>query len=133
MIDDQVHFREPGLTYKGDIYTESRAAVAGGITSFMEMPNTVPNTLTQALLAEKYAIAARNSTANYSFFMGASNGNLDEVLRTDVKNVCGIKVFMGSSTGNMLVDNPLTLEHLFAQCPMLIATHCEDEQTIKDN
>ncbi|HEY9535318.1 MAG TPA: dihydroorotase [Mucilaginibacter sp.] len=132
-IDDQVHFREPGLTHKADIHTESRAAVAGGITSFMEMPNTVPNTLTQELLEDKYQIAAQNSLANYSFFMGASNNNLDEVLKTDVKNVCGIKVFMGSSTGNMLVDNPTTLEHLFAQAPMLIATHCEDETTIKNN
>ncbi len=133
MIDDQVHFREPGLTHKANIYTESRAAVAGGITSFMEMPNTVPNTLTQELLADKYAIAAKTSLANYSFFMGASNDNLDEVLRTDAKNVCGVKVFMGSSTGNMLVDNPNTLEKLFSECPMLIATHCEDEETIKSN
>ncbi|WP_413667163.1 dihydroorotase [Mucilaginibacter sp. Mucisp86] len=132
-IDDQVHFREPGLTYKADIYTESRAAVAGGITSFMEMPNTVPNTLTQELLENKYQIASRNSLANYSFFMGASNNNLDEVLRTDTSKVCGIKVFMGSSTGNMLVDDPHTLEKLFAQSPMLIATHCEDEATIKSN
>jgi len=132
-IDDQVHFREPGLTHKGDIHSESRAAVAGGITSFMEMPNTVPNTLTQELLEEKYQIAARNSLANYSFYMGASNDNLDEVLRTDTANVCGIKVFMGSSTGNMLVDNPDTLENLFIQSPMLIATHCEDEATIKEN
>ncbi len=133
MIDDQVHFREPGLTYKANIYTESRAAVAGGITSFMEMPNTVPNTLTQELLQDKYDIAAKTSLANYSFFMGASNDNLDEVLRTNAARVCGVKVFMGSSTGNMLVDNPNTLEKLFAECPMLIATHCEDEQTIKDN
>src|SRR4051812_7149121 len=133
LIDDQVHFREPGLTYKADIHSESRAAVAGGITSFMEMPNTVPNTLTQELLANKYAIGAQKSLANYSFFMGASNDNMDEVLRTDIKNVCGIKVFMGSSTGNMLVDNPTTLEHLFAQSPMLIATHCEDEATIQSN
>lgn len=133
VIDDQVHFREPGLTHKGNIYTESRAAVAGGITSFMEMPNTVPNTLTQELLADKYEIGAHNSLANYSFYMGASNNNLDEVLRTDTTNVCGIKVFMGSSTGNMLVDNPVTLEHLFANSPMLIATHCEDEATIKAN
>ncbi|GAA4085378.1 dihydroorotase [Mucilaginibacter panaciglaebae] len=132
-IDDQVHFREPGLTHKANIYTESRAAVTGGITSFMEMPNTVPNTLTQELLEDKYQIAAQTSLANYSFFMGASNNNLDEVLKTDGKNVCGIKVFMGSSTGNMLVDNPVTLEHLFAQAPMLIATHCEDEATIKHN
>jgi dihydroorotase len=132
-IDDQVHFREPGLTHKGNIHSESRAAVAGGITSFMEMPNTVPNTLTQTLLEDKYEIASRNSLANYSFYMGASNDNLDEVLRTDIKNICGVKVFMGSSTGNMLVDNPATLENLFAQSPMLIAVHCEDEATIKSN
>ncbi len=132
-IDDQVHFREPGLTYKADIHSESRAAVAGGITSFMEMPNTVPNTLTQELLEQKYEIGARNSLANYSFFMGASNDNLDEVLKTDIKNVCGLKVFMGSSTGNMLVDNPRTLEDIFKESPMLIATHCEDEATIKSN
>ncbi|WP_184548647.1 dihydroorotase [Mucilaginibacter sp. FT3.2] len=132
-IDDQVHFREPGLTYKADIHSESRAAVAGGITSFMEMPNTVPNTLTKQLLEDKYEIASRNSLANYSFFMGASNDNLDEVLRTDIANVCGIKVFMGSSTGNMLVDNPQTLDNLFANSPMLIAVHCEDEATIKSN
>jgi dihydroorotase len=133
LIDDQVHFREPGLTYKADIHSESRAAVAGGITSFMEMPNTVPNTLTQQLLGDKYEIASRNSLANYSFFMGASNDNLDEVLRADTANVCGIKVFMGSSTGNMLVDNPTTLDNLFANSPMLIAVHCEDEATIKSN
>jgi dihydroorotase len=132
-IDDQVHFREPGLTYKADIYTEARAAVAGGITSFMEMPNTVPNTLTQQLLQNKYDIASHNSLANYSFYMGASNDNLEEVLKTNTQNVCGIKVFMGSSTGNMLVDNPKTLENLFTRSPMLIATHCEDEQTIKAN
>lgn len=132
-IDDQVHFREPGLTHKGNIYTESRAAVAGGITSFMEMPNTVPNALTQELLEDKYRIASQNSLANYSFFMGASNDNLDEVLKTNTKNVCGVKVFMGSSTGNMLVDNPNTLDKLFSQSPMLIATHCEDEATIKAN
>ncbi|HVW97407.1 MAG TPA: dihydroorotase [Mucilaginibacter sp.] len=132
-IDDQVHFREPGLTHKADIYTESRAAVAGGITSFMEMPNTIPNTLTQQLLQDKYDIAAQNSLANYSFFMGASNDNIDEVLRTDTTKVCGVKVFMGSSTGNMLVDNPSTLEKIFSQSPMLVATHCEDEATIQAN
>lgn len=132
-IDDQVHFREPGLTHKADIYTESRAAVAGGITSFMEMPNTVPNTLTQALLEEKYHIASRKSLANYSFYMGAGNDNLKEVLKTDPENVCGIKVFMGSSTGNMLVDNEKTLEGIFSNSPMLIATHCEDEAIIKAN
>jgi dihydroorotase len=132
-IDDQVHFREPGLTHKANIYSESRAAVAGGITSFMEMPNTVPNTLTQELLEQKYEIARQNSLANYSFFMGASNDNIDEVLKTDINNVCGVKVFMGSSTGNMLVDNPKTLENIFSQSPMLVATHCEDEATIQSN
>ncbi len=132
-IDDQVHFREPGLTHKAEIYTEAKAAIAGGITSFMEMPNTVPNTLTQDLLAEKYAIAAKRSLANYSFYMGASNDNLEEVLKTDAKNVCGIKVFMGSSTGNMLVDSEKTLEGIFSKVPMLIATHCEDEATIRNN
>ena len=133
LIDDQVHFREPGLTHKADIYTESRAAVAGGITSFMEMPNTVPNTLTQSLLQDKYDIAAKNSLANYSFFMGASNDNLEEVLKTDPKQVCGVKVFMGSSTGNMLVDNQITLENIFANSPTLIATHCESEEVIQAN
>ncbi|HEY1025695.1 MAG TPA: dihydroorotase, partial [Sphingobacteriaceae bacterium] len=132
-IDDQVHFREPGLTHKADIFTESRAAVAGGITSFMEMPNTVPNTLTQELLDEKYRIAAKTSLANYSFYMGAGNDNLEEVLKTDPRNVCGIKVFMGSSTGNMLVDNEKTLEGIFGKAPMLIATHCEDEGIIQHN
>lgn len=133
MIDDQVHFREPGLTHKADIFTESMAAVAGGITSFMEMPNTVPNTLTQELLADKYAIAAETSLANYSFYMGASNDNIEEVLKTDARNVCGIKVFMGSSTGNMLVDNEKTLENIFSKAPILVATHCEDEATIRHN
>jgi dihydroorotase len=133
VIDDQVHFREPGLTHKATIRSESRAAVAGGVTSFMEMPNTVPNALTQDLLAEKYNIAARTSLANYSFFMGTSNDNLEEILKTDGRNVCGVKVFMGSSTGDMLVDNPESLEKLFSQCPLLIATHCEDEKTIRQN
>jgi dihydroorotase len=133
VIDDQVHFREPGLTHKATIYTESRAAVAGGITSFMEMPNTVPNTLTQELLEDKYEIAARDSVANYSFYMGASNDNLEEVLKTDPGSVCGVKVFMGSSTGNMLVDERKTLEGLFSRVNMLIATHCEDEPTIRAN
>jgi dihydroorotase len=132
-IDDQVHFREPGLTHKAEIYTESRAAVAGGITSFMEMPNTVPNTVTQELLDDKYEIASRKSLANYSFFMGATNDNLEEVLKTNPQTVCGIKVFMGSSTGNMLVDNEKTLESIFSSTPMLIATHCEDEATVKRN
>ena len=133
IIDDQVHFREPGLTHKSDLYTEPRAAVAGGITSYMEMPNTKPPSLSQELLEQKYQIARQKSLANYSFFMGASNDNLEQVLKTNEKNVCGIKVFMGSSTGNMLVDNPVTLENLFSQVPMLIATHCEDEATIRKN
>jgi len=133
MIDDQVHFREPGLTYKADIHTESRAAVSGGITSFMEMPNTLPNTLTQELLEEKYQLAANSSFGNYSFFMGASNDNLEEVLKTSPKNVCGIKIFMGSSTGNMLVDEEKVLDNIFRESPMLIATHCEDEATIRAN
>ncbi len=133
VIDDQVHFREPGLTHKANIYTESKAAVAGGITSFMEMPNTVPNALTQELLEDKYTIAANTSLANYSFFMGASNDNLEEVLKTNPTNVCGVKVFMGSSTGNMLVDDREVLEHIFSKCDMLIATHCEDEATIRAN
>ena len=132
-IDDQVHFREPGLTHKGTIASESRSAVAGGITSFMEMPNTVPNALTQTLLQDKYDIAQRTAFANYSFFMGASNDNLDEVLKTDGKNVCGVKIFMGSSTGNMLVDNTAALDRLFAEVPLLIATHCEDEATVRAN
>ncbi len=133
VIDDQVHFREPGLTHKATIRSEARAAVAGGVTSFMEMPNTVPNALTQELLAHKYDIAAQTSLANYSFFMGASNDNLDQVLRTDPRSVCGIKVFMGSSTGNMLVDNERVLDDLFRESPMLIATHCEDEATVRAN
>lgn len=132
-IDDQVHFREPGLIHKGEIYTEAKAAVAGGITSFMEMPNTIPNVFTQELLEDKYKRAAEVSLANYSFFMGASNDNLEEVLKTNPKTVCGVKVFMGSSTGNMLVDKRETLEGLFSKCKMLIATHCEDEATIKAN
>ena len=132
-IDDQVHFRDPGLTHKGDIATESRAAIAGGVTSFMDMPNTAPNTLTQQLLQDKYDIAAEKSMANYSFYMGVSNDNIDEVLKTDPKNVCGIKAFMGSSTGNMLVNNELTLQRLFQEAPCLIATHCEDEDTIRRN
>ncbi len=132
-IDDQVHFREPGLTHKGNIFSESKAAVAGGITSFMEMPNTIPNALTQQLLRDKYEIGAKNSWANYSFYMGVSNDNLNEVLQTDKGNVCGIKIFMGSSTGNMLVDNHVVLEKIFAQSPMLVAVHCEDESTVKNN
>ena len=133
VIDDQVHFREPGLTHKANIYSESKAAVAGGITSFMEMPNTNPQALTQELLEDKYVIASQNSIANYSFFMGASNNNLEEVLKTDPKKVGAIKIFMGSSTGNMLVDNRIVLEEIFKKSPMLIAVHCEDEQTIQEN
>jgi len=132
-IDDQVHFREPGLTHKGTIYSESRAAVAGGVTSFMEMPNTNPPVFTQQLLENKYAIAERSSLANYSFFVGASNDNLEEVMHTDIRKVCGLKIFMGSSTGNLLVDNAKTLEAFFSKFPSLIATHCEDEETIRKN
>lgn len=133
VIDDQVHFREPGLTHKATIYSEAKAAVAGGVTSFMEMPNTNPPVFTQALLEEKYQIASRTSLANYSFYMGASNHNLDEVMKTDIRNVCGLKIFMGSSTGNLLVDNEKTLETFFSRFPSLIATHCEDEATIREN
>lgn len=133
VIDDQVHFREPGLTHKGDIYTESRAAVAGGVTSFMDMPNTIPQTLTQELLDQKYRLASEKSLANYSFYMGASNDNLDEILKTDPLNVCGLKLFMGASTGNMLVEKPETLEGIFSQVKFLVAVHCEDEATIKAN
>ena len=133
MIDDQVHFREPGLTKKATIYTESRAAVSGGITSFMEMPNTKPQTLTQELLEQKYQRAKEVSLANYSFFMCASNDNLEEVLKTDPKNVGAIKIFMGSSTGNMLVDDKSVLENIFEKSKMLIAVHCEDEATIQQN
>jgi dihydroorotase len=133
VIDDQVHFRDPGLTHKGDIYSESRAAVAGGVTSFMDMPNTVPNTLTQELLEDKYRIASEKSLANYSFYMGVSNDNLEEVLKTDFSKVCGIKMFLGASTGNMLVNNLQTIEGLFAGCRGLIAVHCEDEPTIREN
>lgn len=132
-IDDQVHFREPGLTHKADLYTESRAAAAGGVTSFMEMPNTNPQTLTQELLEEKFALAKKKSLVNYSFFMGASNDNLEHVLKTPAADVCGVKVFMGSSTGNMLVDNEKTLEGIFSKVEMLIATHCEKEEIIRAN
>lgn len=135
VIDDQVHFREPGLTHKATIYTEAKAAVAGGVTSFMEMPNTIPPAFTQELLEEKYAIGARSSLANYSFYMGTSNENADEALRTNEKkrDVCGMKIFMGSSTGNLLVDNSLTLDRLFRESEVLIATHCEDEKIIRRN
>ena len=133
IIDEHVHFREPGLTHKADIGTESHAAVAGGVTSFMDMPNTVPQTTTQALLQQKFDLAAAKSLANYSFYLGATNDNLDEVVRTDPKTVCGIKLFMGSSTGNMLVDKNEVLVRLFRESPCLIAAHCEDEQTIHAN
>lgn len=133
IIDEHVHFRDPGLTHKADIHTESRAAVAGGVTSFMDMPNTVPQTVTNGLLEEKFAMAAEKSLANYSFYLGASSSNLDEVLRLDTGRVCGIKLFMGSSTGNMLVDDGSALETLFREAPCLIAAHCEDEATIRRN
>ncbi len=132
-IDDQVHFREPGLTHKGTIESESKAAIAGGITSFIEQPNTVPNAVTQELLEQKYQIAAESSHANYSFMMGGTNDNLEEILKTNPRNVAGIKLFLGSSTGNMLVDNPDVLEKIFSSTKMLIAVHCEDEATIKAN
>ena len=134
-IDDQVHFREPGLTHKATIYTEARAAVAGGVTSFMEMPNTVPPAFTQDLLEQKYVIGSQSSLANYSFYMGTSNDNAEEALRTNEKkkDICGIKIFMGSSTGNLLVDNYLTLDRLFRESEVLIATHCEDEKIIRQN
>jgi dihydroorotase len=135
VIDDQVHFREPGLTHKATIYTEAKAAVAGGVTSFMEMPNTLPPVFTQDLLEQKYAIGARSSLANYSFYMGTSNENAEEALRTNErkKDICGIKIFMGASTGNLLVDNFLTLDKLFRESEVLIATHCEDEKIIRRN
>lgn len=133
VIDDQVHFREPGLTHKGNIYSESKAAVAGGVTSFMEMPNTMPLTTTIEALEDKYKLGAEKSFANYSFYMGATNSNIDELRKVDIRNVCGVKIFMGSSTGNMLVDNKETLSNIFAEIPLLIATHCEDEATIQAN
>jgi dihydroorotase len=133
VIDDQVHFREPGLTHKGDIYTESKAATAGGVTSYLEMPNTIPQTTTIELLDEKFRIASEKSLANYSFYLGATNDNTEELAKIDPRKVCGIKVFMGSSTGNMLVDKYESLERIFKQSPVLIATHCEDEATIKEN
>ena len=135
VIDNHVHFREPGLTHKGSIYSESKAAVAGGVTSFMEMPNTIPPTFTQELLEEKYQIASEKSLANYSFYMGTSNTNADEALQTNLKrnDVCGIKIFMGSSTGNLLLDDPVTLDKLFRESELLIATHCEDERIMTEN
>jgi dihydroorotase len=133
IIDDQVHFREPGLTHKGDIFSESRAAAAGGVTSFMDMPNTSPPTLNRERLEEKYNIASRNSLINYSFYLGASNDNIDEISKIDPKTVCGVKVFMGSSTGNMLVDNENALDAIFSESPVIVAVHCEDENTVKQN
>ncbi len=133
VIDDQVHFREPGLTHKANIATESRAAIAGGITSFIEMPNTVPQTTTIEKLEEKFEIAAKTSYANYSFMFGGTNDNLEEVIKVDKKKVAGLKLFLGSSTGNMLVDNPEVLEKIFASTDLLISVHCEDEQTVRDN
>ena len=133
LIDDQVHFREPGLTHKGEIYSESMAAVAGGVTSFMEMPNTIPNAVTIDELEKKYLIGENRSFANYSFYMGATNDNLDQVLKIDKNRVCGVKIFMGSSTGNMLVDNEKALRDVFKNCETIITTHCEDENTIKEN
>lgn len=133
LIDDQVHFREPGLTHKATIFTDSRAAVAGGVTSYLEMPNTLPPTFTQELLEQKYQTASRDSLANYSFYMGTAHDNLEEVLRTDLRNVCGLKIFMGSSTGNLLVDDPEILRKVFSRFPGLIATHCEHEPTIRKN
>ena len=133
IIDDQVHFREPGLTHKANLSTESRAAAAGGVTTFMEMPNTVPQALTQRLLEDKYERAAEVSAVNYSFFMGASNNNLEEVLKTDPKRVCGVKVFMGSSTGDMLVDERKILEGIFKESPTIVATHCEEEAVVRAN
>jgi dihydroorotase len=132
-IDDQVHFREPGLTAKGDIHTETKAAVAGGITSCMEMPNTVPQTVTQELLNEKFALAKEKSLANYSFYIGATNDNIGELLKTDFSRVCGVKIFMGSSTGNMLVDSTDMLKNIFSKVPGLIAVHCEDESIVRQN
>ncbi|MEI6577263.1 MAG: dihydroorotase [Bacteroidota bacterium] len=133
VIDDQVHFRDPGLTHKGDLFTESRAAVAGGVTSFMDMPNTIPNAVTLGILEDKFSLASEKSFANFSFFMGGSNLHVKELLKVDPKNVCGIKLFLGSSTGNMLVDDPEVLKTIFAEAPGLIAAHCEDESTVKQN
>lgn len=133
IIDDQVHFREPGLTHKGTIFSESRAGVAGGVTSFMEMPNTKPPAITHELLEEKFALAAKTSISNYSFFLGTSNDNIEEIKKTDPKKVCGIKIFLGSSTGKLVVDNPESLENIFRYAPVLITTHCEDDPIIEKN
>lgn len=133
VIDDHVHFRDPGLTYKADIYTESKAAIAGGVTSFMDMPNTIPNTITQEFLEDKYKIAEEKSLANFSFYMGANNNNLEEIVKINPSKVCGIKVFMGSSTGNLLVGDEIALENIFKYAPTLVAVHCEDDATINAN
>jgi dihydroorotase len=133
LIDDQVHFREPGLTHKGDLYTEPKAAVAGGVTSYMEMPNTSPSAVTLELLEQKYARAAEVSLANYSFFMGTTNHNIEELLSVDETKICGVKIFMGSSTGDMLVDDPIALERIFKEVKTIIATHCEDDPMVKAN
>jgi dihydroorotase len=133
VIDDQVHFRDPGLTYKGDLYTESRAAIAGGVTSFMDMPNTDPRATTLGILEEKFKLASQKSLANYSFFLGATNENLEEIEKADPAKICGVKVFMGASTGNMLVDNPIALEKIFANSAMIVAIHSEDENIIRKN
>ena len=133
VIDDQVHFREPGLTHKGNIFTESRAAIAGGTTSFIEQPNTVPNAVTHEVLEEKYAIAHKTAFANYSFMLGGTNNNLEEIKKTNPLNIAGIKLFLGSSTGNMLVDNDHALEQIFLNTNLPIATHCEDETTVRRN
>ena len=133
IIDDQVHFREPGLTHKGDIFTESKAAIAGGVTSFMEMPNTVPNATNQKLITQKFELAKEKSLANFSFYIGATNDNLEELLATDFSRICGVKLFMGSSTGNMLVDEPVALKNIFSKIKGLIAVHCEDEAIIRKN
>jgi dihydroorotase len=133
VIDDQVHFREPGLTDKGDLYTESRAAVAGGVTSYMDMPNTNPKATTLEILEEKYSLAAQKSLANYSFFLGATNDNLAEIVKADPSRICGLKIFMGASTGNMLVDDPAALEAIFAQSPLLVAVHAEEEPVVQRN
>jgi len=133
IIDEHVHFRDPGLTYKGDISSESAAAVAGGVTSYLEMPNTIPQTTTLELLEEKHQLASEKSLANYSFYLGATNNNLKEIKKINPARVCGLKLFMGASTGNMLVDNLKTLENIFAECPVIIVMHCEDEQIIRVN
>ncbi len=133
LIDDQVHFREPGLTHKGGIFSESAAAIAGGVTSFMDMPNVNPPTITRELLSQKYQLAEGKAHANYAFYLGATNNNVDEIKSLEIGDACGVKVFMGASTGNMLVDDDDALEKIFSECPILIATHCEDTPSINKN